>query len=218
MLIAELAGAIIRRSPQRVRVAIDGYTAAGKTTLGNELAAAIRASGRSTARASLDDFKHPWRHSVQHGYDRVSGEGYYRNAYDFTAARELLLQPAAADGSGLVALCAWDPLTGVDHRETRVQLTPDCVLIVDSVFAFRPEYNAFWDYRIWVHVSPDLALRRGVARDAAREGLHEATELHQSRYQVAESIYAAEIDPQALADVIVDNSDYSAPRLRIQHD
>jgi len=32
--------------------------------------------------ASLDDFKHPWRHAREHGYDRVSGEGYYRNAYE----------------------------------------------------------------------------------------------------------------------------------------
>ena len=35
-------------------------------------------------RASPDDFKHPWRHAKEHGYDRVSGEGYYRMAYGFS--------------------------------------------------------------------------------------------------------------------------------------
>jgi len=40
----------------------------------------------------MDDFEHPWRHAREHGYDRLSGEGYYRNAYDFRSARDLLLQ------------------------------------------------------------------------------------------------------------------------------
>ena len=47
----------------------------------------LRGTGRPALRASLDDFKHPWRHAREHGYDRVSGEGYYRNAYDFRSAR-----------------------------------------------------------------------------------------------------------------------------------
>ena len=71
-----------------------GLTGAGKTSFGHELAAALRALGRPTMRASMDDFKHPWRHARKHGYDRVSGEGYYRNAYDFRSARDLLLGPA----------------------------------------------------------------------------------------------------------------------------
>ena len=89
-----------------MRVAIDGLTGAGKTSFGHELAAALRALGRPTMRASMDDFKHPWRHAREHGYDRLSGEGYYRNAPDFSSARELLLRPAGPGGSGNVVLCA----------------------------------------------------------------------------------------------------------------
>jgi hypothetical protein len=65
----------------------------------------------------------------------------------------LLLGPASSGGSGEVVLCAYDPLTGEDHRDKVVSAPADAVLIVDSVFAFRPEYNAFWGL-------PDLA-RRG---------------------------------------------------------
>lgn len=100
-LLAELARNVVKLSSNRLRVAIDGLTAAGKTTLGHELAAEIRVLGRSTARASLDDFKHPWRHARQHGYDRVSGQGYYKNAYDFSAARDALVrahEPGAGGG------------------------------------------------------------------------------------------------------------------------
>ncbi|MDA8115865.1 MAG: uridine kinase, partial [Actinomycetota bacterium] len=57
--IDRLARRILRLSPGRLRVAVDGRTGAGKTMFGHELGAAIRHRGRPTLRASLDDFKHP---------------------------------------------------------------------------------------------------------------------------------------------------------------
>lgn len=213
-LIGEVAGRITAVGPGRLRVAVDGMTTAGKTSFGHELAAAIRRRGRPTLRASLDDFKNPWREARGLGYDRESGPGYYRNAYDFTSARELLLGPAGPDGSGNVVLCARDPLTGVDWRDAVVAAPADAVLIVDSVFAFRPEYNDHWDYRIWLAVNPDLALARGIARDAAMEGsLEAAAQLHRGRYHVAELLYISEVGPLAQADVVIDNNDFARPRI-----
>jgi uridine kinase len=212
-VIGVVAEWIAALGPGRLRVAVDGMTGAGKTSFGHELAAALRRRGRPTMRASMDDFKHPWRHAREHGYDRVSGEGYYRNAYDFRSARDLLLEPAGSSGSGMVALCGHDPLTGEDHRDKRISAPPDAILIVDSVFAFRPEYDDCWEYRIWLDVDPETALSRGVARDRATEGVEEATRVHRDRYHVAEAIYLAEVRPQALADVIIDNRDFAGPRL-----
>jgi uridine kinase len=211
-LIGEVAGRICGLGPGRLRVAIDGFTAAGKTSFGHELAAATRQRGRSTLRASFDDFKNPWREATELGYDRISGEGFYRNAPDFRSARELLLRPAGPDGSGKVVLCAHDPLTGEDHRDKTVLAPADAVLIVDSAFAFRPEYNEFWDYRIWLDVGRDAALARGIARDTEMEGLEEATRVHRGRYHAAQRIYLAEVDPMSLADLIIDNRDFANPR------
>jgi uridine kinase len=213
-VVEEVAARIHELSPRRLRVAVDGFTAAGKTSFGHELAAALRRLGRSTLRASFDDFKNSWREARELGYDRISGEGYYRNAYDFASARELLLRPAGADGSGVVVLCARDPLTGEDHRQVSVEAPDDAVLVVDSVFAFRPEYDEFWDFRVWVEVDPAVSLARGVARDTGSEGgVDEATKLHRDRYHAAEAIYLAEVGPRALADVVVDNGDFANPRL-----
>jgi uridine kinase len=212
-LVTRVAADLLSRSERRIRVGIDGRSAAGKTSFGHELAAAVRAFDRPTMRASLDDFKHPWPHASEHGYDRVSGEGYYRNAHDHESVRHLLLEPAGPSGSGQVVLCAHDPLTGVDHRDVIVQARPDAVLIVDSVFAFRPEWDDLWDYRIWLEVAASQSLVRGVARDSSRDGADEATLVHQDRYAVAEAIYAAEVDPVARADVVIDNHDWAAPRV-----
>jgi uridine kinase len=210
-LIAGAAARVADLGPGRLRVAVDGLTCAGKTSFGHELAAALRDLGRPTARASMDDFKNPWREARELGYDRISGEGYYRNAYDFRSARDLLLAPAAPGGSGRLVLCAHDPLTGEDHRDTTITAPPDAVLIVDSVFAFRPEYNSFWDYRIWLEVDAGLALRRGIARDAAMEGAQQAEQVHRDRYHAAAMIYMAEVGPRLLADLIIDNSDFARP-------
>jgi uridine kinase len=212
-LIDEIARRIVSIRPGRLRVIVDGYTASGKTSFGHELAVAVRRLGRPTMRASFDDFKKPWSDAREKGYDRTSGEGYYRNSPDFDAARELLLRPAGPEGSGAVVLCAHDPLTGEDHRNVTVDAPDDAVLIVDSVFGMRPEYDEFWDYRIWIEVPQELCVVRGIERDAEMEGREEAEHLHRDRYQVGERIYVDEVCPSGKADVIVDNADYSNPHL-----
>ena len=114
-------------------------------------------------RASLDDFKKPW--SDRHLYDRESGEGYYRNAFDYATLRRLLLKPAAAAGSGDCVLCSIDPLTQIDHSAVIARAAPDAILIVDGVFAFRPELDDQSDFRIWLEVDEQASLRRGIRRD-----------------------------------------------------
>jgi uridine kinase len=213
-LVADLADRICRQSARRLRVAVDGRTGAGKTTFADELAAAIRRSNRPTLRASLDDFKKPWRDAREKGYDRVTGEGYYRNAHDFDAARTLLLGPAGAGGNGRVTLCAFDPLTGEDHRATVVDAPADAVLVVDGVFAFRPEYDDLWDVRIWLDVPERVSRERGVTRDTELEGHDEAVRLYDTRYRIGEQVYIDEVQPLERADVVVDNTDIDAPRVR----
>lgn len=209
-VIRSVADRILALGNGRLRVAIDGPTAAGKSSLGHELAVVISDVGRPVLRASLDDFKRPW--SERHLYDRESGEGYFRNAFDYAAVKRLLLEPCGERGSGLPALCSIDPLTQIDHSGVLTPMGADGVLIVDGVFALRDEINDFWDLRIWVDVDPETSLRRGANRDADWAGA-EAEEVHRNRYAVAVGIYVEEVDPLGRSDVVIDNSDFAEPRL-----
>jgi uridine kinase len=209
-VIEHVAARILRFRGRRVRVGIDGPTAAGKTSFGHELAREISRSGRPVLRASLDDFKKPWRD--RHLYDRESGEGYYRNAYDYPAVTRLLLEPAGAAGSGGCALCSIDPLTQLDHSGVITRAAYDAVLIVDGVFAFRPEINDHWDYRIWLHVDPQASLQRGERRDRDWAG-SAAKALQQDRYLAADRLYVDEVNPVQLADIVIDNSTFSRPSI-----
>src|SRR5512139_4101455 len=210
MVVRQLAERIRSLGPHRLRVAIDGLTAAGKTSLGHELAERISIAGRPVLRASLDDFKRPWREA--HLYDRTSGEGYYRNAFDYAAVATLLLEPCGPQGTGWCALCSIDPLTQRDHSSSIVVAPPDAVLIVDGVFAFRPQINEYWDLRIWLEVEPEVSIRRGVTRDQAMEG-DGAEALHRGRYLPAERLYVAEVNPARLAEVVIDNTNFDHPRV-----
>jgi uridine kinase len=207
-----LAETIAGLGDHRLRIGIDGLTASGKTSLGHELAQALARRGRPVFRASLDDFKRPW--NERHLYDRVSAEGYYRNAFDHDAACKLLFDPSAPTAGGIVSLCSVDPITQIDHSAVRTAMPPNGVLLVDGVFAFRPEINAYWDLRVWVEIDAELSVRRGVARDTEMlDDAHEAEALHRGRYLAAELLYIDEVDPRSFVEVILDNTDFDSPRL-----
>jgi uridine kinase len=161
-------------------------------------------------RACLDNFKEPWRD--RHLYDRESGDGYYRNAFDYKRVVNLLLRPFAAAAPGGVVLCSIDPITQIDHSDSRVPAPDEAILVVDGVFAFRPEIDRWWDVRIWLDIDERTSTARGTKRDHARVG-DGVESLFRDRYQVAEDIYVSEVDPVSRADLVIDNHDLAAPRL-----
>lgn len=207
-LVEQVAKRVLALGPGRLLVGIDGFTAAGKTSFGHELAQYVGAAGRPALRATLDDFKNPWKD--RHLYDRESGEGYYRNAYDYESVRRLLLDPCRSPDATSCSLCGIDPLTQRDHSADRTPLAADSVLIVDGVFAFRPEIDAYWDFRVWLQVDAELSVRRGAERDQNWAG-SDAESIHRDRYLVAEHLYLAEVDPLPRTDVVIDNSAFDAP-------
>ncbi|MGW4032023.1 uridine kinase [Streptomyces sp. NPDC004838] len=210
MLVEEIAKRVLNLGQGRLLVGIDGFTAAGKTSFGHELAEWISAAARPVLRVTLDDFKKPWRD--RHLYDRESGEGYYRNAYDYELVKRLLLDPCRSSEATACVLCSIDPLTQRDHSSETTPLEADAVLIVDGVFAFRPEINEYWDFRIWLQVDAELSVRRGAERDQNWAG-SEAESIHRNRYLVAEGIYIQEVDPLPMMDVVIDNSTFARPQI-----
>ncbi|GIH69227.1 hypothetical protein Mth01_14800 [Sphaerimonospora thailandensis] len=89
---------------------------------------------------------------------------------------------------------------------------PDAVLIVDGVFAFRPEIDEHWDFRIWLDVSPETSIRRGADRDQDWAG-SQAEAVHRDRYLPAERLYIAEVDPLRLVDLVIDNTLFDKPQI-----
>jgi uridine kinase len=200
--------------PHPIRVAIDGRSAAGKTTLANELAGLLRDQGHEAIRVSVDDFHRP--PEVRYVRGQMSPEGYYLDTYDYDLVRTRLLKPLGPGGSLRYVAASSDlrkdePLPLVEHVAP-----PNAIALIDGVFLFRPELNACWDYRIFVDADIEETLRRAQERDVAWMGSREDVLLrYRRRYVPGEDMYIAAINPRSLADVVIENTDPSAPVLTI---
>jgi uridine kinase len=188
-----------------VRIAVDGRTAAGKTTFADALAAEIEGGGCRVIRASVDGFHRP--RAERHRQGRMSSDGYYEDARDLAAMRRLLLDPLGPGGDRLYATASFDldrdePLDLVFERAT-----DDAVLIVDGTFLQRPELSAAWDFVIFVDVPAEEARRRGIERDAPMlGGVAITSDLYDRRYGPAFDRYEAECRPAAHADIVIENA------------
>lgn len=202
--------------PHPVRVAIDGVSAAGKTTLADEVARTLANQSRPVIRATVDDFHNP--PEVRYRQGRMSPEGYYHDAFDHPSLRSLLLEPLGLGGSRRYRIGALGQPDGSAIVFKDQTAATDAILLVDGAFLSRPELNDCWDYRIFVEVDQRIAMERGIVRDAARMGGEAvARERYEQRYVPGERLYLDTVRPWQVADVIVTNEDLSAPQLRFKH-
>jgi uridine kinase len=200
-----------------VRVAIDGRTASGKTTLADEVASLIRNKGRPVIRTSIDGFHRP--KATRYARGRYSPEGYYYDARDLAAVMTLLLEPLGPEGDRLYRTQSFD-LENDRPLEQEPQSAPaDAVLVVDGTFLQRPELRNGWDITIFVKASERTAERNGVARDSQRLGGEEAAQkLYTERYRPAFDLYERLSAPEENADVLLVNEDFQRPQIRIRPD
>ncbi len=91
-------------------------------------------------------------------------------------------------------------------------LARDGLLVVDGVFLHQPDLRDLWDLTIFIAVDRRVALERAFARDES--WMENARELYATRYLPGETRYLEEVDPESLADIVVDNTDLDRPRLR----
>jgi uridine kinase len=212
-LLARLADRIAtRQQAHPVRVAVDGVDAAGKTTLADELAARLAARGKAVIRASLDGFGRPRADRYRRG--DLSPEGYYHDAFDYLALRANLLDPLGPGGSRRYRSATFDVRTDQPRSSPLRVAPPDAVLVLDGVFLLRPQLNDAWDLRIFLEVGFQETLRRALQRDRALFGSARATqERYQRRYVPGQRRYLATVQPQQIADVVIDNHDPTTPKL-----
>jgi uridine kinase len=214
--LVELARVVLAVSrPHPVRVAIDGCSAAGKTTFADELAGALRSgTEREIIRAGIDYFKRPVALRTAYPTDL---ESYYLDSWDNAAIRDRLLIPLGPGGDRRYRAASMD-LPAVNSVDAPVEVAPDdAVLLADGAFLQRPELDPHWDRRIYLDVGFDEVLRRGVARDQQWMGSAAAAEhRYRTKYIPGERRYVDEVRPRERAQVVVGNEDLSAPTLSLR--
>jgi uridine kinase len=212
-VIGRIADHLIAQKPgQPLRVAVDGITAAGKTTVARELAAAVSDRGRSSFHLSIDGFHHPSAHRYRQGRD--SALGYYADAYDFESFARLVLRPLGPGGDHRYRTAVLDLATDERVDDPSVLAPDDLVLVVDGSFLQRSDLAGHWDQVVFVDTSFEAAQARGTRRDAARlGGLEQAEKAFIQRYHAASRIYLDEVEARASASIVLRNDQVEAPVL-----
>ncbi|MEU0558758.1 uridylate kinase [Dactylosporangium sp. NPDC006015] len=195
------------------RVGIDGHSAAGKTTLADEVAAALRGkTTRPVLRVAVDHFK---RHvDLRTRYPSGSPESYYFEMYDVDAIRNELLVPLGPGGDRRYRTQIMD-LSGRTPVDSGVQVaSDDAILIADGGFLQKPALVRHWDLRVYLHIDGADVLSRGTARDQAwMDSAEAAAERYRTYYIPGEELYLAEIRPAEQADIVIDNRNFDDPRI-----
>ncbi len=89
-MVRALADLLVSTFADRVlRVAIDGPDAASKIILADETAGVVASLGRPVIRAGVDGFHNP--QVIRRRRGSHSPDGYFLDAFDYTAARHLLI-------------------------------------------------------------------------------------------------------------------------------
>lgn len=203
------------RLPHPLRVAVDGPDAAGKTTLADELAGELARRGRPVIRASADAFERPRAERYRQGCD--SPDGYRLESFDHPTLVRLLLAPLGPGGDLVYRTASFDLEADTPVRAEPATAVPDAILVVDGVFLGQADLFGRWDRRIFVTCGAEVSLARALARDVPAMGDAAAVEArYRARYLPAQAEYLRIDRPSETADLVVDNDDPDAPRLRIR--
>ncbi|GGU54182.1 uridine kinase [Lentzea flava] len=188
-------------------VAVDGVDGAGKTTFCDDLAAVLRARGRTVVRASVDDFHHP--RAIRYRRGKTSPEGFFLDSFDHERLVARLLVPFAA---GHPFQRASHDLRTDEYVDAPFEVaTPPAILLVDGVFLHRDELVDHWDFSVFLHV--DFAV--SVARMAVRDGSpSDPDDPRNRRYVEGQRLYLATCAPAARASLVIDYNDLAEPRVR----
>ena len=215
-LLHSLAGLILDVSrPHPVRVGIDGCSAAGKTTLADELGTVLRGrTDRTVIRVQIDQFK---RHvDLRTAYPFDSPQSYYLDSWDNDAIRDRLLVLLGRGGDrryrdAVMDFSGHNPVDRPDEVAA-----DDAILIADGAFLQRPELAPHWDLVVYIDVDFDVVLRRGIERDQAWMGsAAEAEARYRTKYIPGERMYVEQVRPAQRAHVVVDNRDPVSPSMRL---
>ncbi|MEN3360253.1 MAG: hypothetical protein V7637_4235 [Mycobacteriales bacterium] len=179
------------------RVIVDGAPAAGPDRLADGLVDPLRLRGRPALRVGARWFLRPASLRLEHG--RTDPDAYYDDWLDAGALRREVFDPLGPGGSGDFLPTLWDPGTDRATRAGYLAAPPGAVLLLDGPLLLGHGLAA--DLTVHLRLSPAALARRTPAAE---------------RWTLpAFARYEAEVDPAAVADVLIRADDPRHPAISV---
>jgi hypothetical protein len=194
-LVGELAERIVGRPDRWLRVAIDGADAAEPAALADTVAAAVRLRGRPVVRVRVEDHLRPA--SLRYERGRDDPDGLYDDWLDEPGLRREVLDPLGPHGSGCVRARRYDPLTDRATRDEFAVVPAGGVLLLSGGLLLGRGLPL--ELTVHLHLSPAALARRTPSALAWTLPAYDR--------------YREEVDPAAVADLVVRLDDPRHPAL-----
>jgi uridine kinase len=198
-----------------IRVAINGIEGTGKTTFATNFCKYLNEEKTfNSIHVSIDGFHYNRAHRYKQGKD--SAIGYYQDSYNEKAFVEKVLILSQKVPFQYI------PATHDLDTDEYLILDPiaipkNSVIITDGAYLFKENYRNHWDLKIYLKTDFETARKRGVLRDMDKLGGQDLTEnKYLNRYHAASEIYIKENNPESLADIIIDYTDFDKPKIILQ--
>lgn len=193
-VLAELVLAV--PADRTVRVAVDGHPASEPATVADALIEPLRVAGRPVLRAGAGWFLRPASLRLERG--RHDPDAYYSDRLDTAALRRELLHPLGPGGTGRYLPTLRDPATDRATRAPYEVAPPGAVLVLDGTLL------------LGLGLPLDLIVHLGLSA-----GARERRTAPEERWSLpAFDRYDQEVDPEAVADVLIRMDDPRHPALR----
>ncbi len=178
-----------RKTDCPLLIAIDGHSAAGKSTFASKLAQALTGAQSSAPIIHTDDFYRPINEDERFALDAASG---YQRYYDWQRLKRDVLQPLSSGQPARFQRYDW-PTNRLDTWRT---VEPIDYVIIEGCYAARPELKRY--YAIIVLMDISIAERDRRQRERA-----DATPAWLDRWHAAEAFYLTTHRPRDYADFVV---------------
>lgn len=194
-------------------VGISGLDTSGKSQLSSALASRLQEKGRKTWVVSGDSFHYPQTYKETLA-EPTWGMQHAKRILNFEALIQTVLHPLRQQPDRLtLSLLDYDTGEVVPQVWTFVEAA---VVVVESVYLFQPALCPYLDYKIFLQVSEETALKRAQARprDAAFYGGEAGVAAHYTAqnfpgYRWFDETY----QPLQYAHLVLDNTDWQQPIL-----
>ncbi len=198
---------IREKKSKPTRVAINGIEGTGKTVFAGKLVEYLNSENINAKQISIDGFH--FNKEVRYKQGRDSAKGYYEDSYDEIAFVEKVLLSSQSEIPNITK-ATHDLETDKYLNLKPTEIDNETVLITDGAYLFKPNYRNHWDLKIYLKTSFEIAMKRGIERDKdSLGGINLTKEKYENRYHKSSRIYLTENNPEKIADIIIDNSDFN---------
>jgi len=136
----------------------------------------------------MDSYLQPMTKRYQRG--RESAEGYYYDSFNYPLLIQNVLEPLSPGGNLQIRKSVTNLSADSTSEEPLETVNKDAILLLDGVFLMRKELLNYWDVKIYVDISFEIALERALERDLNKfESISKLKRMHELRYFSGQRIY-----------------------------